>query len=84
MDPIGNSSNPVVTGFHGKLGAETITPLLTYISTGKYRLYRLFSVITAGAQIENIMFTDCTVMGKSNVGLVFEGALWHLAWIRRQ
>ena len=69
--PIGSSFNPVVTGFHGYLGGNNYTITNLYLNGTDTDYIGLFSVITAGAQIENIMFTDCTVMGKSNVGLVF-------------
>ncbi len=69
--PIGSSSNPVVTGFYGNLDGRNHTITNLYLNGTDTDYIGLFSVITAGAQIENIMFTDCTVMGKSNVGLVF-------------
>ncbi|MDD2287185.1 MAG: hypothetical protein PHQ11_17510 [Paludibacter sp.] len=69
--PIGSSSNPVVTGFHGNLDGYNHTISNLYLNGTVTDYIGLFSVITAGAQIKNIMFTDCTVLGKSNVGLVF-------------
>lgn len=73
--PIGSSSNPVVTGFHGNLDGYNHTISNLYLNGTGTDYIGLFSVITAGAQIKNIMFTDCTVLGNSNIGLVFGGCV---------
>ena len=69
--PIGTSSSPTTTGFHGFLdGAGHTISNLNYNNSTIDNI-GLFAVITTGATINDISFIDCNIIGKANVGLLF-------------
>ncbi len=69
--PIGSTAAP----FFGSLDGQGYTISNLNINLPSTQYVGLFSVITAGATIKNLIFADCTIRGVANTGTLYGGCI---------
>lgn len=69
--PIGSSSNPATTAFHGSLDGNGHTIRNLNIDLPEQNYVGLFAVIYIGATISDLNFENCTITGNQNVGVLY-------------
>ena len=69
--PIGSSTTPASTAFHGSLDGRNHTIRNLNIDLPSTQYIGLFAVITAGTTIRDLNFADCTISGGANTGTLY-------------